>query len=135
MPKPPTIADLRWSHDLVFHATSGTTSMMVDGDSREAPSPVQILAIALASCMAADVASILAKGRHPYRSLDAHVVADRAQDHPHRVLRVNLRFAIAGAVPGDAVARAIMLSRDKYCSVWHSMAQDIEFTTTYDVDA
>jgi putative redox protein len=134
VPKPPTIADLRWSHDLVFEATSGMTSMLVDGDSREGPSPVQSLVIALASCMAADVASILAKGRHPYRSLRAHVVADRAQDHPHRVLRVNLRFAIEGAVPGDAVARAIALSHDKYCSVWHSMAKDIEFTTAYDIE-
>jgi putative redox protein len=134
VPKPPTIAELRWTHDLVFEATSGTTSMTVDGDSREAPSPVQILAIALASCMAADVASILAKGRHPYRSIVARVVADRAQDHPHRVVGMRLHFALQGAVPGDAVMRAIGLSRDKYCSVWHSMAKDIEFTTTYDVE-
>ena len=33
----------------------------------------------------------------------------------------------------DAVARAIALSYEKYCSVWHSMRQDIVFTTSHDV--
>src|SRR5215467_6913024 len=105
--------------------------MTIDGDSREGPSPVQALAISLAGCMSADVAYMLAKGRHPFRALSAHLVADRAQDNPHRVLRLTLEFAVEGAVPPDAVARAIALSRETYCSVWHSMRQDIEFTTAF----
>ena len=28
---------------------------------------------------------------------------------------------------------AMALSHEKYCSVWHSMRQDIAFTTTFDV--
>ena len=131
MPKPPTVVDLRWTHDLVFEATSAGRSMTIDGDSREGPSPVQALAISLAGCMSADVAYMLAKGRHPFRALSAHLVADRAQDNPHRVLRLTLEFAVEGAVPPDAVARAIALSRETYCSVWHSMRQDIEFTTAF----
>jgi uncharacterized OsmC-like protein len=31
------------------------------------------------------------------------------------------------------VARAIQLSREKYCSVWHSMRSDIELTTSFEV--
>jgi len=31
------------------------------------------------------------------------------------------------------VERAIALSRDKYCSVWHSLREDIELTSTFDV--
>jgi len=30
-----------------------------------------------------------------------------------------------------AIERAIALSREKYCSVWHSMRQDIDFTATW----
>jgi uncharacterized OsmC-like protein len=33
------------------------------------------------------------------------------------------------------VERAIALSRETYCSVWHSMRQDIDFVTTFDIRA
>ena len=35
----------------------------------------------------------------------------------------------------SAVDRAIALSRDTYCSVWHSLRTDIAFHVTYDVIA
>jgi putative redox protein len=133
MVKPPATADLTWTHDLVYEATSGTESMTIDGDSREGPSPVQLLAIALAGCMSVDVAHVLRKGRHPVRAIRSRIVADRAPDDPHRFLRVSLEFSVEGAVAPDVVARAIALSRDKYCSVWHSMREDIALTTAYDV--
>jgi len=46
---------------------------------------------------------------------------------------VQLRFAIHGDVPAAAVERAITLSREKYCSVWHSLRPDIELTTAFDI--
>jgi uncharacterized OsmC-like protein len=50
---------------------------------------------------------------------------------------VDLRFEVtgeaAGAVPADKVERALALSREKYCSVWHSLRQDIAFTTSFEV--
>jgi len=33
------------------------------------------------------------------------------------------------------VQRAIDLSHDKYCSVWHSLRRDIELTTTFEVSS
>ena len=45
---------------------------------------------------------------------------------------MTLHFTIEGQVPREAIERAIALSRDKYCSVWHSMRQDIAFTVTFD---
>jgi putative redox protein len=131
--KPPTIADLRWTHALAFDATSGSASLTIDGDSREGPSPVQTLAISLAGCMSVDVAHILSKGRNPFRALRSRLTAERAQQDPHRFVRVTLAFTLEGSVPEDVVARAIALSHDKYCSVWHSMRQDIDFTTTFEV--
>jgi putative redox protein len=135
MPKPPTVADLQWQRDLVFHAESGGQTMTMDGDSKAGPSPVQALAFALAGCMATDLAFILAKGRHTPRALRAHIVADRAQEDPHRFVRVNLRFTVEGDVPADAVERTIALSREKYCSVWHSMRPDIDFTVSFELIA
>jgi len=46
---------------------------------------------------------------------------------------VSLHFEVTGAVPPDRVERAIALSRETYCSVWHSMRPDIAFTTSFSV--
>jgi uncharacterized OsmC-like protein len=46
---------------------------------------------------------------------------------------MTLHLTVEGEVPAEAVARALALSREKYCSVWHSMRQDIDFTTTHDI--
>ena len=96
---------------------------------------MQTLAFSVAGCMSVDVAHILAKGRHQLRALRSHVVADRAQEDPHRFIRLTLRFSVEGDVPPDAVDRAIAMSREKYCSVWHSLRQDIEFHVTWGRDS
>ena len=45
----------------------------------------------------------------------------------------SLFVTVTGDVPEEVVQRAIDLSREKYCSVWHSMRQDIELTATFSV--
>jgi putative redox protein len=42
---------------------------------------------------------------------------------------------VKGDVPRDKVERAIALSREKYCSVWHSLRADIAFTTSFELEA
>ena len=133
--KPPVVADLTWTGDLRFSATSAATGLTIDGNSVAGPSPVQALVFALAGCMAADIVHILTKGRHPLRGLKAHLVAERAQQDPHRLIKVDLRFDVDGAIPKEAVERAAALSHEKYCSVWHSLNPDIDFRVTCDVHA
>jgi putative redox protein len=137
--KPPVVADLVWTGDLRFSATSaassGITGITIDGNSTAGPSPVQTLVFALAGCMAADVVHILTKGHHRLRALKAHLSGERAQEDPHRLIRVDLRFDIEGAVPQDAADRAVAMSREKYCSVWHSLNPAIDFHVTCDVHA
>jgi putative redox protein len=131
--KPPTVVDLAWTRDLVLEGTSDKGSMTLDSAGVAGPSPVQALAFGLAGCMTMDVAYILTKGRQPFRALRSHLIADRAPEDPHRIVRMHLQVTVEGDVPADAVARAIALSYEKYCSVWHSMRQDIVFTTSHDV--
>ena len=133
MTKPPTVVDLTWLGDLRFAGNGHKASLTLDSAGLAGPSPVQALGFALAGCMTTDVAHILTKGRHRFRTLRSHLVADRSQEDPHRFVRMTLHFTLEGGVPADAVERAIALSREKYCSVWHSMRQDIEFTTTHDI--
>jgi putative redox protein len=133
--KPPTQVELIWEHDLVFAGKSGNAKMTLDSAGSAGPSPVQALGFALAGCMAMDVVHILKKGRYDLRGCRADLTGMRAQEDPHRFTHVTLHFTITGAVPDDQVARAIQLSHDKYCSVWHSMRQDIGFDTTFRVTA
>ena len=115
----------------MFAGSSGDASMMLDSAGAAGPSPVQALGFALAGCMAIDLIHILTKGRHPLRGLTSRLVANRAPEEPRRFLDVALHFTVDGDVPPEAVDRAIALSREKYCSVWHSMARDITFTVTW----
>jgi len=131
--KPPTIVDLEWVGDLQFSGTSGNASITLDSAGVAGPSPVQALAFGFAGCMATDVAYILTRGRQPLRGLHAHLVADRAPDDPHRIVRMTLHLVVEGDVPRDAVERAIALSREKYCSVWHSMRQDIDLAVSVEI--
>ena len=84
--------------------------------------------------MAADVVLILTRGRQPLRRLVVTLAGERAARDPRRLLAADIRFEIAGDVPADKVERAIALSRDTYCSVWHSLARDIALTTSFAVD-
>jgi len=130
---PPIVVDLTWQGGMRFAAHSGTAEFVLDGPGNAVPTPVQALAGSLAACMGIDLAQILTKGRHPLNALQAHLVGNRRGEEPKRFTDVTLRFAISGDVPADAVERAIALSRDKYCSVWHSLRQDIALHITYEI--
>ena len=129
----PLEVELLWEGGQRFRGRAGPAEITLDGSLEAGPSPVQALALALASCMAIDVVLILAKGRHEPRGLSAHLEADRADTEPKHIRAVRLRFAVTGDVPADKVERAIALSREKYCSVWHSLRQDIAFETAFTV--
>ena len=130
----PLTAELLWTEaGVTFGARSGTSAIVVDGDGVAGPSPMQLLAEALAGCMATDVVTILTKGRHPLTGLRVELTGERAPDPPRRILRIGLSFHVLGDVPAAAVERAIALSTGTYCSVWHSLRQDIELTTAYDI--
>ena len=131
--KPPVSLQLVWERELVFSGTSGHIGLTLDSASEAGPSPMQALAFGLAGCMAMDVVHILQKGRHDLRGLRAELTGARAEEPPRRFTTITLKYTINGDIADDVVARAIELSRDKYCSVWHSMRPDIDFHITHSV--
>lgn len=133
--KPPVNVTLIWERELVFSGTSGSIVMTLDSAADAGPSPMQALAFGLAACMAMDVVHILKKGRHDLRGLRADLSGSRAPETPHRFTAITLNYTVNGDVPTDAVERAIDLSREKYCSVWHSLRQDIDFRITHSIAA
>jgi len=131
--RPPAVVELTWQGDLRFAARVNDHQLTIDGDGAAGISPVQALVAALASCMATDVVLILTRGRLPIEALEARIEAERAPSDPKRLTRVSLRFVVKGAVLAEKIERAIELSRETYCSVWHSLQPDIDFQTSYEI--
>jgi putative redox protein len=130
-PRPPVSATLEWKGGLRFAGPAAGGEILLDGDSAAGPSPVQALAFALAGCMAADLVHILTRSRIPPRTLRVTFTGERAPEDPRRFVRVALHFDVGGEVPAERIERALALSREKYCSVWHSLRPDIEMQTSF----
>lgn len=126
-----TRAELVWKRELEFSATLSKSSITLDSAGMAGPSPVETLVASLGGCMAIDLVHILTRGRHDLRAVRASLAATRAATEPRHLLAVALHFDIEGDAPSDAVTRAVELSRAKYCSVWHSLRQDIDLQVTF----
>ncbi len=133
-PRPDFSLHLAWQGEQRFGGASGDVSMNLDGKRKAGPSPVQAVAFALAGCMAIDVVDVIEKGRLPVKAVSCDMKVFRADEAPRRITGIELHFVVGGEVPEDRVARAIELSRDKYCSVWHSLNPSIEFKTSFAVN-
>ncbi|MGH7700326.1 MAG: OsmC family protein [Gemmatimonadales bacterium] len=124
---------VRWRDGLRFEgAAPGRPAVLVDGDSVDALSPVELLLVAAATCTGADVVSILRKQRVDLRALAMAVRGTRRETHPRRYTAIHVTFTITGGGADEAKARrAIDLSLQTYCSVVASLAADLR--VTYDV--
>ena len=125
MAKPPVEVTLQWTHDLVFETrVAAGLGPVLDGDAVAGASPVQAVALGLGACMGVDVVMILKKGRHDLQGLRVKVLGERADGTPAYFTSYTIEFEVRGPVPDAALQRAIDLSRDTYCSVWHSLRRD-----------
>ena len=124
---------IRWREQLVFEGgRAERPPITVDGDSKIATSPVEMLLVAAATCTAADVVDILKKMRVDLRILEVDVRGTRREEHPRRFTAIQFHFRVSGAGADEAkVRRAVDLSLEKYCSVMASLASDIQ--VGYDV--
>jgi putative redox protein len=121
---------VRWAGEgLVFEGgPDGGPSITLDSNVEKGPSPTHLLLISLAGCMAVDVKMILEKSRVPLESIEVEAVGVRADSAPRRFLSITLTYYLRGPQEEheSKLQRALDLSRDKYCSVMHSLDPSIE---------
>jgi putative redox protein len=124
---------MRWTQQLQFEGNGiGRPPILVDGDSKAATSPVELLLLAAATCSAADVVIILQKQRVKLTGLEITARGTRRETDPRRYTAIVFHVAIRGdGVDETKARRAIDLSFEKYCSVVASLAPDIQIS--YDV--
>ena len=109
----------------------GGVEVGVDSSGEIGPSPMELLLLSVAGCMAIDILMIVEKSRVPVESLSFEAIGVRADSAPKRYNKITLVCHVTGPSEQDEgkVTRAVELSRDKYCSVLHTLDPDIDFDT------
>ena len=122
--------ELTWEGGQAFRGgVPGGPQALVDGHGVAAPSPVDQLLLAAASCSGIDVVLILEKMRATITRFRIEVAGERRAEAPRRILAIHFRFLISGeGIDDTKLRRAVDLSIEKYCSVIHSLAPDIRIT-------
>jgi putative redox protein len=117
---------LEWTGDESFIGYRDGHETVIDGNAKVGPNPVALLIESIAACAAVDVVMILEKGRQSIEGLNVTTRASRMDDPPRYLRRLVFEFVIRGKVDEAKARRAVMLSFEKYCSVFHSLRKDID---------
>ena len=106
-----------------------------DGGGRNlAPRPMETVLAGTGGCTAYDVVLILKRGRHDVRGCQVKVTAERAEQDPKVFTRIHMHFVVtARQVPEAAVARAIQLSHERYCSASIMIGKTAEISTSHEI--
>ena len=100
-----------------------------------AATPMELLLIALGSCTGVDVISILKKQRQDVTDYRIEVKGERRDEFPRSYTRLEVKHVVRGHnVSEQALARAIELSDQKYCSVAATLRGAAEIVTTYEIE-
>ena len=96
--------------------------------------PSELLLLAVASCTAVDVVEILSKKRMPLDHLEIQCSGEQDQDPPWTFRKIHLRYILGGRnLTEKAIAQAIELSEEKYCSVAATVRATAEITTEFEI--
>src|SRR5262245_10978859 len=118
---------LNWNGGQKFTGVNaGGLETVIDGDGLAGASPVELLLESLGACAAVDVVVILEKSRTPATKFEVRLEADRHSPAPRYLTEVRMLFDVWGeCIKPAKLARAINLSIGKYCSVYHSLRDDL----------
>src|SRR6266403_1865889 len=110
-------AKAQWidNHRFVAESSSGH-AIVLDGDKKTANSPMELVLIGLCGCTGYDVASILAKKREPFTSLEVRAEAERAAEPPTVYTQIKLIYTVGGKVSQKAMEDAVQELTEKYGS-------------------
>lgn len=124
------------SDGLFLGITPSGHALPLDTDKQRssAPSPVELLLVALGSCTATDVASILAKKRQHVTSYTVEVSGERRDEYPRSYTSMKVHHILTGrSISEKAVADAIELSETKYCSVAATLRPTVEIQSSFEI--
>jgi len=133
-------AALQWVNGVCFLGESGSGHAVVmdgapEGGGRNlGPRPMELLLLGTAGCASYDVITILKKSRQDVRDCRVEISSERAEQEPKVFTRIHLHFILVGrALKPEAVARAIHLSAEKYCSASIMLGKTADITHDFEI--
>ena len=134
---------VRWAGNeggMSFVAETGSGHAVVMDGALEAggrnigPRPMEMLLAGTGGCTAFDMVLILKKGRHAVTGCEVSLMAERAESDPKVFTHVHFHYRVRGKnLKHEAVARAIELSKDKYCSASIMIGKTAEITHDFEI--
>jgi putative redox protein len=126
---------LTWQRDLYFLGTTQRGyEVEFDVKYEEGCSPTETLLLSVAGCLSIDVVHILKKMRCEITSYEMTAEGRRRLTPPQYYESIDLMIHISGkGITPAKIDRAIELSRNKYCSVYHSLRKDLVVNVNYEI--
>lgn len=125
---------------MAFVAETGSGHLLMmdgapEGGGRNlAPRPMETVLAGTASCTAYDVVLILKRGRHDISGCQVKVSSERAPTDPKVFTRIHMHFTVIGRDLSEAaVARAIQMSHEKYCSASIMLGKTAQITVSHEI--
>lgn len=132
---------VKWLDGMTFLAETGSNHTVVMDGAPEAggrnlaPRPMEMMLAGAGGCTAFDVVLILKRGRHEVTGCEVSLTADRADSDPKVFTRIHFHYRVSGrSLKPEAVARAIELSKDKYCSASVMLGKTAEITHDFEIE-
>ena len=127
---------------MAFVAETGSGHLLMmdgapDGGGRNlAPRPMETVLAGTGACAAYDVVLILKRGRHAVAGCRVKLSAERASTDPKVFTRIGMHFIVSGQkLDAQAVARAVALSHEKYCSATAMLAKTAQIEISHELVA
>jgi putative redox protein len=123
-------------NDFFVGVTPSGHAQTIETDSQRgsAASPLELLLLALGGCTGVDVISILKKKRQHVTDYRIEVNGDRRAEFPRAYTKLYVKHIVTGrGISEAAVAQAIELSEQKYCSVAATVRGTAEIVTSYEI--
>ena len=123
-------------NDLFIGITPSGHALTLDTNHERssAPTPMELLLVALGSCTGVDVVSILQKKREPLTDYRVEVRGERREDHPRSYERMEVHHIVQGRkISEKSLVQAIQLSEAKYCSVAATLRPTAEIVSSYEI--
>lgn len=130
------ITSVTWVTGKQFVGTdSRRHSVVLSGDDpATGVSPSEMLLIALSACTAYDVVEIMQKKRKPLKHLEIIAAGTRDEKAPWPYRTIHLTYRLSGKdLTEKAVAQAIRLSEEKFCSVAATVRGVAEISTSFEI--
>jgi putative redox protein len=127
---------LTLQRDLYFVGTT-QRGYEVEYDVRyeEGCSPTETFLLSIAGCISIDVVHILRKMRCEITHYEMSAEGTRNLTPPQYYTSVDLMIHLSGkGITPKKIDRAIDLSLNKYCSVYHSLRKDMAVNIKYQID-